>query len=100
MTAQSSVSPTLNNLHCRERRKCPREANRKTNGETTASEQRKLRIALVLVGGGALGFAHIGVIDYLEQHHIPIDLVVGTSMGGLVGGLDASGHLRATADIQ
>ncbi|MGF7181984.1 patatin-like phospholipase family protein [Tunturiibacter psychrotolerans] len=50
------------------------------------------RIALVLEGGGALGFAHIGVIDYLEQHHIPIDLVVGTSMGGLVGGLYASGR--------
>ncbi|MBB5327218.1 patatin-like phospholipase family protein [Tunturiibacter gelidoferens] len=50
------------------------------------------RIALVLEGGGALGFAHIGVIDYLEQHHIPVDLVVGTSMGGLVGGLYASGR--------
>jgi NTE family protein len=50
------------------------------------------RIALVLEGGGALGFAHIGVIEYLEQHHIPIDLVVGTSMGGLVGGLYASGR--------
>jgi hypothetical protein len=43
------------------------------------------KIALVLEGGGALGFAHIGVIDFLEQHHVPIDLVVGTSMGGLVG---------------
>jgi NTE family protein len=50
------------------------------------------RVALVLEGGGALGFAHIGVIDYLEQHHIPVDLVVGTSMGGLIGGLYASGR--------
>ena len=50
------------------------------------------RVALVLEGGGALGFAHIGVIAYLEQHHIPVDLVVGTSMGGLVGGLYASGR--------
>ena len=50
------------------------------------------RIALVLEGGGALGFAHIGVIDYLEQHHIPVDIVVGTSMGGLIGGLYASGR--------
>jgi NTE family protein len=40
----------------------------------------------------ALGFAHIGVLEYLEQHHIPIDLVVGTSMGGLVGGLYATGR--------
>ena len=50
------------------------------------------RVALVLEGGGALGFAHIGVLEYLEQHHIPIDLVVGTSMGGLVGGLYATGR--------
>jgi NTE family protein len=54
--------------------------------------KRRPRIALVLEGGGALGFAHIGVIDYLEQHHIPVDLVVGTSMGGLIGGLYASGR--------
>lgn len=50
------------------------------------------RVALVLEGGGALGFAHIGVLQYLEQHHIPIDLIVGTSMGGLVGGLYATGR--------
>ena len=56
------------------------------------SRKSRPRIALVLEGGGALGFAHIGVISYLEQHHIPVDLVVGTSMGGLVGGLYASGR--------
>jgi NTE family protein len=49
------------------------------------------RIGLVLEGGGALGFAHIGVIAWLEAHHIPVDDVAGTSMGGLVGGLYASG---------
>ena len=43
------------------------------------------RIGLVLEGGGALGLAHIGVIRYLEEHHVPVDLVAGTSMGGLVG---------------
>ncbi len=53
------------------------------------------RIGLVLEGGGALGFAHIGVLQYLEQHHIPVDLVVGTSMGGLVGGLYAIGNSPA-----
>lgn len=52
---------------------------------------RRPRIALVLEGGGALGFAHIGAIQYLEEHHIPIDFVAGTSMGGLIGGLYASG---------
>jgi NTE family protein len=49
------------------------------------------RVGLVFEGGGALGFAHIGVIEWVEQHHIPIDYVAGTSMGGLVGGLYASG---------
>src|SRR5882757_4023429 len=49
------------------------------------------KVALVFEGGGALGFAHIGVIQWMEEHHIPIDYVAGTSMGGLVGGLYASG---------
>ncbi|WP_263364904.1 patatin-like phospholipase family protein [Edaphobacter acidisoli] len=46
----------------------------------------------MLEGGGALGFAHIGVLQWLEEHHIPVDDVAGTSMGGLVGGLYASGN--------
>jgi len=50
------------------------------------------RIGLVLEGGGALGFAHIGVLQWLEEHQIPVDDVAGTSMGGLVGGLYASGE--------
>ncbi len=49
------------------------------------------RIGLVLSGGGARGFAHIGILKALEQAHVPIDLVVGTSMGAIVGGLYASG---------
>src|SRR5271156_3154949 len=49
-------------------------------------------IGLVLEGGGALGFAHIGVIEWMEAHHIPVDDVAGTSMGGLIGGLYASGN--------
>ncbi len=53
------------------------------------------KIGLVLEGGGALGFAHIGVIEWMEQHHIPVDYVAGTSMGGLVGGLYASGQSPA-----
>ncbi len=50
------------------------------------------RIGLVLEGGGALGFAHIGVLQWLEEHRIPVDYVAGTSMGGLIGGLYASGQ--------
>lgn len=49
-------------------------------------------VALVLSGGGAKGAAHIPVIRYLEKAGIPIDLVMGTSIGGLVGGLYACGY--------
>jgi len=50
----------------------------------------KPRIALVLGGGAARGFAHVGVIRALEQEKIPIDLVVGTSVGSLIGAIYAS----------
>jgi NTE family protein len=49
------------------------------------------RIGLVLSGGGARGLAHIGVLEWLEQHRVPVDYITGTSMGGLVGGLYATG---------
>jgi len=48
-------------------------------------------IGIALSGGAALGLAHIGVLRYFEEHHIPVDKVGGTSMGGLVGGLYAVG---------
>ncbi|HNX57614.1 MAG TPA: patatin-like phospholipase family protein, partial [Spirochaetota bacterium] len=48
------------------------------------------RIALVLGGGAARGFAHVGVIRALEQEHIPIDMIVGTSVGSLIGAMYAS----------
>jgi len=48
-------------------------------------------IALVLSGGGARGGAHVGVLKVLQEKKIPIDFIVGTSMGALVGGLYASG---------
>ena len=49
------------------------------------------KIALVLSGGGARGGAHVGVLKELEKNKVPIDLIVGTSMGSFVGGLYASG---------
>lgn len=49
------------------------------------------KICLVLSGGGARGFAHIGVLKQLEAMHIPIDCIAGTSMGAVVGGLYAAG---------
>jgi NTE family protein len=51
----------------------------------------RLKIGVALEGGGALGLAHIGVLQWFEDHHIPIDYLAGTSMGGLVGGLYATG---------
>jgi NTE family protein len=52
-------------------------------------------IGLALEGGGALGLAHIGVIHWLEEHHIPVDRLAGTSMGALVGAFYASGQTPA-----
>ena len=49
------------------------------------------KVALVLSGGAALGFAHIGIIKVLQQNNIPIDIITGTSMGSLVGGAYAAG---------
>ena len=52
---------------------------------------KKMRIGLALGGGGARGLAHIGVLMVLERERIPIDLIVGTSIGALIGGAYASG---------
>ena len=49
------------------------------------------RIGLVLSGGGARGSAHIGVLKVLDDLHVPIDAIAGTSMGAVIGGLYASG---------
>ena len=49
------------------------------------------KVVLVLSGGGARGSAHIGVMKVLEEYHVPVDLIVGTSMGSIVGGLYAAG---------
>jgi NTE family protein len=65
---------------------------RAADAELQARQQRRPRIGLVLEGGGALGLAHIGVIQWFEEHHIPVSYVAGTSMGGLVGGVYATGH--------
>jgi len=72
---------------------------RETSGtvpsEPVRAEKMRPRIGLVLEGGGALGLAHVGVIEWLEEHHIPVDVIAGTSMGGLVGGIYATGESPA-----
>lgn len=62
------------------------------------TEKDKPKIGLVLSGGGAKGFAHIGVLKVLEQAHIKIDYIAGTSMGAVVGGLYASGYNATQID--
>lgn len=57
-------------------------------------------IGLVLSGGGAKGAAHVGVLRLLEELRIPVDLVVGTSMGSIVGGLYAAGYSPETMEEQ
>lgn len=54
-------------------------------------ELKRPKIALVLSGGGARGLAHIGVLKVLEEYNIPIDCIIGTSMGSIVGGLYCAG---------
>lgn len=54
--------------------------------------QRRPTVALVLSGGGARGSAHVGVMKVLEEMEIPIDMICGTSMGGLMGGLYSMGY--------
>jgi NTE family protein len=56
------------------------------------------KLGLVLEGGGALGLAHIGVLQWMEEHRIPVSYVAGTSMGGLVGGIYATG--RSPAEVR
>lgn len=51
-----------------------------------------LKVGLVLSGGGAKGFAHIGVLKVLHEHGIPVHVVTGSSMGAMVGGLYAAGY--------
>ncbi len=60
--------------------------------DSIRSVRHRPTVALVLSGGGAKGAAHVGVIKYLESIGMPIDIVMGTSMGGLVGGIYALGY--------
>ncbi len=56
-----------------------------------AQEPPRPKVGVAFGGGSARGIAHVGVIRWFEEHHIPIDLAAGTSMGGLIGGSFASG---------
>ena len=62
-----------------------------SQGAPGEDQARPPRIGLALSGGSARGFAHVGVIQVLEEAGVPVDAVAGTSMGSVVGGLYASG---------
>ncbi len=59
---------------------------------------RKPKIGLALGSGAARGWAHVGIIEVLVEAGIEIDIICGTSMGALVGGVHASGQLPALKD--
>ena len=71
----------------------PPDATQESSAPT--ADAKRLKIGVALEGGGALGLAHIGVLQWFEDHHIPVDYIAGTSMGGLVGGLYATGKSPA-----
>ena len=61
------------------------------NGISQHSSNERKKVAVVLSGGGAKGMAHIGALKVIERAGIPIDIITGTSMGSIVGGLYAIG---------
>ena len=63
-----------------------------TPPESTAPAERPLRVGLVLSGGGARGFAHIGVLKVLEEAGVKVSVITATSMGSMVGGAYAEGY--------
>ena len=67
------------------------------NHETTIPQARK-RVGVVLSGGGAKGMAHIGVLKVLEKAGIPVDVITGTSIGSIIGGLYAIGYNSHSLD--
>ena len=64
-------------------------------GDTPAGRK---RVAVVLSGGGAKGMGHIGVLKVLERAGIPVDIITGTSMGSIIGGLYAIGYNASALD--
>lgn len=66
--------------------------------QTTTATTDDVKVGLVLSGGGAKGFAHIGVLKVIEEAGIEIDYIAGTSIGAIVGGMYASGYNAAALD--
>jgi len=84
-----SVSPKADSLFIKEMR---------VRMDSIRRTQKRPTVALVLGGGGAKGSAHVGVKKYLDEIGIPVDIICGTSMGGLMGGLMSLGYSTAYLD--
>ena len=67
-------------------------------GTISAQEAPRKKVAVVLSGGGAKGMAHIGALKVLERAGIPVDIITGTSMGSIIGGMYAIGYNAHTLD--
>jgi len=68
------------------------------SAQTDSNALNRKKVAVVLSGGGAKGMAHIGALKVLERAGIPIDIVTGTSMGSIIGGLYAIGYNAQSLD--
>ncbi len=66
--------------------------------ETNAPQKTRPKVALVFSGGGAKGMAHIGALKIIEEAGIPVDMVVGTSIGSIIGGIYALGYSAEDMD--
>jgi NTE family protein len=64
----------------------------------TRNNKTRPKVGVVLSGGGAKGIAHIGILSKIEELGIPVDYIVGTSIGSIVGGLYAYGYTAAQLD--
>ncbi len=70
------------------------------SAQDIGENKKRPRVGLVLSGGGARGLAHVGILKYLEEQRIKIDYIAGTSAGGIVAGLYASGLSAAEIEKQ
>jgi NTE family protein len=64
-------------------------------GQCSRDPSPRKKVALVLEGGSAFGLAHVGVLEWLDENHIPVDCIAGTSMGAMLGGMYAMGYSPA-----
>ncbi len=69
-----------------------------STNQTKTGHTHRRRVAVVMSGGGAKGMAHIGVLKVLERAGIPVDIITGTSMGSIIGGLYAIGYNAVALD--